>query len=517
VRRKTLLLARDRFGIKPLFYAPGRQRFAFASEINALREIPGIDLQPNRQAMYDFAALSFIPAPETFYTGIKALQPGELIIAQCLDEGIEWHTHTYHRWSIPTAPCLSIEEAVERTDALLTTAVQRQLESDVPLGTLLSGGIDSSLISALAQKTFKDELQSFNVRFGEEEYDETWAAVAVARHIGSRHKTLDMDEVPGSWTHITDLLKHVGQPFADTSLFGVHRVCQMIRRYVKVALSGDGGDEGFGGYDLYWRIVKLVRLQQLPEFAWHGASTVLPLLTRFGIVPKRYPRRLQALSGTDNTRVIQNLCCWVSEEELRNFCWDQKCLPVRRFFEPQWEHGLAPGASRLEQLFRHMAEVNVRLNLANDFLFKVDIASMKESLEVRVPMLDEELFAFGLSLPPHLKVKGRTRKRVLRAVAQRQLPPAVANKPKRGFGVPVDNWVDAEFKARVRETLLGTSSRVAEFYRPEAYRPIVEAFYNGHLCRDLSRSDIYNRVIQLLAAELALGGTSVHGPHWSPP
>jgi asparagine synthase (glutamine-hydrolysing) len=142
---------------------------------------------------------------------------------------------------------------------------------------------------------------------------------------------------------------------------------------------------------------------------------------------------------------------------------------------------------------------------------------MKESLEVRVPMLDEELFAFGLSLPPHLKVKGRTRKRVLRAVAQRQLPPAVAKKPKRGFGVPVDSWVDAEFKARVREILLGTSSRVAEFYRPEAYRPIVEAFYNGYPCRDLSRSDIYNRVIQLLAAELTLGGTSVHGPHWSPP
>ena len=373
-RTKTLLLARDRFGIKPLFYAPGCQRFAFASEINALHGVPDIDLQVNRQAMYDLAALMFIPAPETFYTGIKAVQPAELVEAQFVDNNkIVWRTHMYHRWSIPADPCLPIDNAVDRADALMATAVQRQLESDVPLGTLLSGGIDSSLVSALAQEACTDDLRSFNVRFAEKEFDETWAAVAVAEHIGSRHETLNMDEVPGSWDHITGLLRHAGQPFADTSIFAVHGLCRMMRRCVTVALSGDGGDEGFGGYNLYWRLVRVARLQGLPVLVRWGSAAALPLLSRCGIVPEHYPQRLQAFfRAADDTSVIQHMFCPMSDEELKHLCWDQDLLPVRRLFEPQWDHGLLPGASRLERLFRHLTEVNTRLHLPNDFLFEVD-------------------------------------------------------------------------------------------------------------------------------------------------
>ena len=151
----------------------------------------------------------------------------------------------------------------------------------------------------------------------------------------------------------------------------------------------------------------------------------------------------------------------------------------------------------------HTTEVNTRLVLPNDFLFKVDTASMKESLEVRVPMLDEELFAFGLSLPHRLKVNGRTCKRVLRAIAQRNLPPKVANKPKMGFGIPVDAWVNADFKARLRDVLLGPSSKLPEFFRSEAYRPVVEAFCDGHPCRGVSREGLYQRAIMLLSVQLA--------------
>jgi asparagine synthase (glutamine-hydrolysing) len=509
-RTKTLLLARDRYGIKPLFYAPGRQRIAFASEINALREVPGIDLQVNRQAIYDLVALGFIPAPETFYTGIKAVQPAELVEAQFVGDDIVWHTYTYHRWSIPADPGLILEEAVDRADALMAAAVQRQLESDVPLGSLLSGGIDSSLVSSLAQEACLDDLQSFNVRFAAEEYDETWAAVAVAEHIGSRHMTLDMDEVSGHWDHITGLLLHAGQPFADPSIFAVHGVCHLMRQHVTVALSGDGGDEGFGGYDLYWRLARVARLKRLPVLGRWGATAALPLLSRCGIVPEHYPQRLQTFFGaTDDTSIIQNMFCPMSDEELRYLCWDQELLPVRRWFEPQWDHGLLPGAPPIERLFRHLTEVNARLNLPNDFLFKVDIASMKESLEVRVPMLDEELFAFGLSLPHYLKVRGQTCKRVLRAVAQRRLPHAVAHKPKRGFGVPIDTWVDTEFKARLRDALLGTSSRLPEFYRPEVYRPMVEAFCTGHPYSSNSHYDLYRWIILFLSVQLALGKMSV--------
>src|SRR5262249_34369298 len=244
-RSRTLILARDRFGIKPLFYAPGKEWLAFASEIRALLELPEIDTRPDRQAIYDFAALFYIPAPETFYTGIRALQPGEMLEAR-LANGLSWTTRSYHRWSINPDPALTLKQATDRGDALLTNAVRRQIESDVPLGTLLSGGIDSSLVSAAAQNALNDGLRTFNVRFSENGYDETWAAIEVAKHIGSCHETLEIEDKQGTWEHVTALLLHSGQPFADTSFFAVNAVCKLMRRHVTVALSGDGGDEAFG-------------------------------------------------------------------------------------------------------------------------------------------------------------------------------------------------------------------------------------------------------------------------------
>jgi asparagine synthase (glutamine-hydrolysing) len=504
-RNQRLFLARDRFGIKPLFYAPANQRLAFASEIKALLELPGVDDRPDRQAVYDFTGLFYIPAPETFYTGIRALQPGEILEARLDTHGVSWKTRTYHQWAITPDPTITLDQAVDRADALVTAAVRRQIESDVPLGALLSGGIDSSLVSAAAQKVADREVRTFNVRFSEKEYDETWAARAVADHIGCHHKTLDMDGIKGTWEHITDLLQHAGQPFADTSLFAVHAVCRLMRQHVTVALSGDGGDEGFGGYDYYWQIAGIAHLQTLPVPIWHGISIALTLLASFGVVPRHWLQRFRELAGADDTAIIQNLFSWIREEEQsRLWIEDQKVLPIRRLFEPAWEYRLPPYASQVERLSAYATEASIRLTLPNDYLFKVDTASMKESLEVRVPMLDEELFAFGLSLPHRLKVKGRTGKRVLRAVAHRRLPRAVACKPKWGFGIPVDTWVDTDFKDRLRESLLGSSSRLPEFFRPTAYRPLVEAFCEGQPYHGISRQGLYQRAIMLLSVQLTM-------------
>jgi asparagine synthase (glutamine-hydrolysing) len=503
-RTRTLLLARDRFGIKPLFYAPVTERLMFASEIRALLALPGIDDRPDRQAIYDFAALFYIPAPETFYTGIRALQPGEMLEARLHADGVSWQTRTYHRWTIAPDPTITLDQAAERAEALVMAAVRPQMESDVPLGALLSGGIDSSLVSVAAQAALSSRLRTFNVQFAETEYDETWAAVAVAQHIHSQHETLDMENGQGTWDYITDLLMHAGQPFADTSLFPVHAVCRLMRQHVTVALSGDGGDEGFGGYQHYLQMAKIAHWQALPAPVWRGAFRVLAPLANLQVVPQRFPQRLRDFAGADNTAVIQNLLCWVRDHEHRQLCWDTDVLPVRRWFEPRWEYHLPPKASRLEQLFAHITEAGFRLTLANDYLFKVDIASMKESLEVRVPMLDEDLFAFGLSLPHGLKANGQTCKRVLRAVAQRWLPPPVANKPKWGFGIPVDGWVDTAFKMRLKDTLLGPTSRLPDCFRPEAYRPIVEAFCTDRACPHISRQGLYQRAIMLLAVHLAL-------------
>jgi asparagine synthase (glutamine-hydrolysing) len=511
-RTRTLVLVRDRFGIKPLFYAPGKDRLAFASEIRALLELPGIDDRPDRQAIYDFAALFCIPAPETFYLGIRALQPGEMLEAQLDTDGVSWKTRTYHRWSGAPNPTLTLEQATDRADELVKTAVHRQMESEVPLGSLLSGGIDSSLVSVAAQAALNGGLRTFNVSFSEKEYDETWAAVAVAKNIGSYHQTLDMDGVRGTWDHVTGLLRHAGQPFADTSLFAANAICRLMRRHVTVALSGDGGDEGFAGYDIFWRIARIASLQRLSPPVWRAAAIALVPLARFGVVRNSLPQRIRDLTNADDTAIIQTLLCWVREEEHKKLCRIADTLPVRRFFEPEWEHHLPSGATRLERLSAHATEVNTRLVLPNDFLFKVDTASMRESLEVRVPMLDEDLFAFGLSLPHRLKVEGRTCKRVLRALAERRLPRAVANKPKWGFGIPIDSWVDADFKVRLKETLLGPGSHLPEFFRPQAYRPIINAFCEGHGYPGVSRQGLYQRAIMLLSVHLALCEQNVTAP-----
>jgi asparagine synthase (glutamine-hydrolysing) len=505
-RSRTLLLARDCFGIKPLFYAPAYNRLAFASEINALLNFPGIDARPDRQAIYDFAALFYIPAPETFYTGIRALQPGELLEARLDAHGITWKTQLYHQWAITPDPALALAQATDRADALIKGAVRRQLESDVPLGALLSGGIDSSLISAAAQEALDGGLQTFNVRFGDKAYDETWAALAVAQHIGSSHKTLHMDDIRGSWDHITSLLRHAGQPFADTSLFAVNAVCQLMRQHVTVALSGDGGDEGFGGYYRNWQLRRIARLQKCPELGLLAAATILTPLAYLGIVHGSRPLRLRELSAADDTAVMQSLFCQLHEADHRKLCKDTDLLPIRRLFEPRWEHRLPPHTSRLERLFAHATEIGTRLELPNDFLFKVDTASMRESLEVRVPMLDEELFALGLLLPHYLKVQGRAGKRVLRAVAQQQIPSKVANKPKHGFVISVNSWLNADFKAHLHDTLLGPSSTLPEFFSPEVYGPMILAFCEGRHDRNHSPQRLFRRVIMLLSVHLALEG-----------
>ena len=503
--KHNLLLARDRFGIKPLFYAPGPARLAFASEIRALLELPEINTRPDKQAIYDFAALFYIPAPETFYAGIRALQPGELLEAHLEPGCVSWRIRTYHEWKIAPNPTITLSEAVDQTDALLTASVGNEIESDVPLGTLLSGGIDSSLVSVVAQAASGGDLRTFNVSFCEKEYDETWAAVAVADYIGSKHETLAMDGVQGTWDHVTNLLLHAGQPFADTSLFPFNAVCRLMRQHVTVALSGDGGDEGFGGYDLYWQIGKVVKWQTWPTPIQRGSIALLDLLSRFRFQTERLSQRMRSLIDADDTSIILNLLCWIREDEHSQLCRDTHCLPVRRLFERQWDYRLPPVVSRLERLSAHATEVLTRLSLPNDYLFKVDTASMKESLEVRVPMLDEDLFAFGLSLPHRVKVAGRTCKRVLRELAKRRLPRVVAEKPKWGFGIPLDDWVNVDFKARLRNSLLGHSSDLPDFFRPETYRPIVEAFCDDRPCRGISRQGLYQRAIMLLSLQLALG------------
>jgi asparagine synthase (glutamine-hydrolysing) len=503
-RRGRLLLARDRFGIKPLFYAVCDGFIVFASELNALRLVPGVDLTPDPQAIADYASLLFVPAPSTLFKGIRVLEPGTMLEAT-LDEGrVVADVSRYHAWSVEQDTTLTLERAADRADELIDQAVARQLESDVPLGSLLSGGIDSSLVSRAAQVASADAGHTYNMRSSDPGYDETWAALAVADAIGSRHETLEMGEGVGTWDAVSGLLRHVGQPFADSSLFAVREVAQAMRRRVTVALSGDGGDEAFGGYDHYWQLRPIHLLRSAPTPVARLASVAALPAARAGIVRATMSQRLTQLTGADDATTLATIFTWIRPEEQRSLLADSGSIaPVARLFEPTWGYSSA-SSSKLERLAAGAVEANVRLVLPDDYLFKVDAGSMRESLEVRVPMLDEDLVDFGLRLPLALRAGRRTSKVVLREVARRRLPPAVARKPKQGFTVPVDRWVDVSFKERLRERLTDPASPVADVFRRDTYLPWVEAFAGDRSVPGISRGGLYQRALMLLSLDLSL-------------
>ena len=508
-QRRRLILVRDRFGIKPLFYASGKDRFVFASEIGALKDLPNVDIGLDRQALYDFTALSYIPAPETFYSGIRALEPGQMLDVVLDSGGISCSSRRYHSWKIAPDPDMTLNHATDRAEELITIAVQRQLESDVSLGALLSGGIDSSLVSAAAQVASHGELRTFNVRFSDKQYDETWAAVAVARHIGSRHQTLSLGESGGTWEEITSLLAHCGQPFADTSVFAVQAICREMRKEVTVALCGDGGDEGFAGYYFYWMVERIAGWLKWPEPVLRAGSYVAALASRFRMVSPSFAGNLRGYGAASDAEIVQSLAAWLDTRQHARLVRDQGHEPVERHFRQQWQNDLGPRPDRIETLSALAAEFNIRLGLPNDLLFKTDIASMRVGLEIRVPLLDEDLIDFALSLPRQFKVRGKEGKLVLRKLATEQLPAEVAAKPKHGFAVPVDTWVDDDFRRKLGSLLLGPRSVLPEFYEPAVYRPWLEAFVTRGQHPEVNRAGMYYRAIMLLAMQMSLAPDSV--------
>lgn len=502
LRKNSLLLARDRFGIKPLFFARENNFFAFASDINALKKIPQVDTSPDEQAIYDYIAFLNVPAPLTFYKGIRVLLPGTHIE---VDAGLQFKTSRYHHFDYEPDGNISLEEAVEQANKLINLGVKKQLESDVPLGSLLSGGIDSSLVSLYAQKNTSFPIKTFNVKFPETSYDETWAALAVANFIKSEHQTLLMDFEQGNWEHITKLLRQAGQPFSDTSLFGVNGVSALMKKHVTVALSGDGGDEGFGGYTLYHEIDKIIRFKNIPSFIRN------PMGFLFRIFPFSNPRISQIRRGfdhfnnVDETGILQNIFCWIRPlDQEKLWIGSKSLLSSRRYFETSWQFASSLPIPKLHQFSVATTKINTELILPNDFLFKVDTASMKESLEVRVPLLDEDLFDFGIKLPHSLKVKGKESKYVLRELSRRILPDEVANKPKQGFGIPVDTWVTTEFKQKTKAYLLRPNAGIKEILNPVIYEPWIKSFCENREMVNLSRAGLYQRIIMLLALELHL-------------
>jgi asparagine synthase (glutamine-hydrolysing) len=410
--------------------------------------------------------------------------------------------------AVPRARTLA--EVVDEAEARLLDAVEAQSIADVPVAALLSGGIDSSLIVAAYARARKAHPKTFTVTFPDAAYDESDVAGAVARRYETDHHALRIGDAALEPEAIFALLEHFDQPFADTSLFAVHAVSRAIReRGIICTLSGDGGDEAFGGYASFWRASSLVRLGRLPGIA----STALE---RIGKLAAPYTRdvgrqvakavRFARAGVGDSRRLLAGLANYLDEGQKRELVRAEAragLLPAERLY---FAHD-PPGTLDLETLSSRITENYFALALPSDMLRKVDMMSMAASIEVRVPMLDESLVATGLSLPHALKTSRGSGKLVLRALAARWLPDSVVNHPKHGFGVPLDRMVSSRFHAAVADLLTGPESRTRGVLSPaivETWLALFRGAAAGHRGGTISRGGLYQRIFFLLALELFL-------------
>ena len=513
--RRRLLLARDRYGVKPLFYAEQDGEWLFASEIKAIVARRGFVPRLDRQACYDFLGLGYVPEPATGFANIQALPPaGVLTIGP---EGAR--RERYDRVVAAPQPERRLDDAVEQLADRLVAAVRRQSVADVPVAALLSGGIDSSLVVATHERAGLGPTTTFNVRFPDKRHDETPAALAAAAHYHTRHHTIDLADSALSADALCGLLRHFDQPFADTSLVPMYWISRAVRdRGIICTLSGDGGDEVFGGYACFWRANHLMRAAALPAWMRGVTRRATGLLARGTNNWARQVGKALTLAEAGRSssgQLLAGLANYLSEGQKAELVLSEArdgLLPAYRLYD-----GDSPAAAPdLEELSRRMTEKWFRVSLPSDMLRKVDMMSMRASIEVRVPLLDEDVVALGLGLPHRLKTDGRTAKLVLRSLARRWLPPEVAGHPKHGFTIPLDVMVGPEVHTALADVLLSARARTRCAVDERLVRKWLHDFasprpQNGSGGGAISREGLHQRVFTLLALELWLGD---HGLSW---
>ena len=445
-QRQQLFLARDRVGKKPLNYAVTKTGLAFCSELQPISRHPGVDNGMDLEALELYLQLQFIPAPWTIYRGIRKLPPAHYAVYDHDGLKIEQYWEVDYRDKIQ----ISESDALDALEEKLTEAVRLRMIADVPLGALLSGGVDSSVVVALMAKLNKEPVNTFSIGFSEEAFNE----LPFAQQAADRCRTLHHPEiVKGEVEHLLPkLARHYGEPFADSSAVPSFFVSTTARRHVTVALNGDGGDELLGGYPRYW----------LPKSAL-CASALLGGWMSPAQLAKLAPRLLEAKAIP--LRAVRKLLKQYANPELRSVLmfaafWND---PMRRELLPNGSDRLLPDWRRgwLEQAFAHadnpvdrMLWMDNHTYLPGDLLVKMDIASMHCGLETRSPLLDHEVIEFCAKLPVQYKVKDRVGKYLLKKLAERYFPSEFVHRRKMGFGIPLGDWLRGPLRNALRETLL---------------------------------------------------------------
>ena len=459
-----LWLARDRFGEKPLYYGIHQGALLFASELKALRAVPGFEPDIDRQALAEYFRWTNVPAPMTIFEGVNKLPPAHFLRF----EGSFGETQPQPYWSAfevarAEPPLSDGVDAVDLLGEVLDRAVGAQMVSDVPLGAFLSGGVDSSSVVAAMQRQSSVPVRTFTIGFSEPAYDESGYAAEVAAALGTDHTELVVSP-DDAMRVIPDLPRIYDEPFADSSQIPTFLVSRMAREHVTVALSGDGGDELFGGYDRYRQIERLERIrdclpvgvrrvfgsavEHMPIQTWDRLGSALPrplvpsgLRHRTGHRMHKVARLLTAADAPDVYASLMSVETGAGGLVLG----DDDAPPAFGGVPTEQLTGLKP--------FERAMLIDALTYLPGDLLTKVDRASMAVSLEVRVPFLDPDLFAFAWSLSREHRVRNGQGKWVLRELLRRSLPDHLIDRPKMGFGVPVGQWLRGPLRSWADELL----------------------------------------------------------------
>jgi asparagine synthase (glutamine-hydrolysing) len=471
-------LVRDWFGEKPLYWGLAGGRLVFASEVAALFCHPAFaGVGPDPQAAYALLLFEYLPGTASGWCGIEKLEPGTVLTFA------EGRVTRERYWRPPCEPRAAGEaEAVERLDELLRRAVRQQVVADVPVGVFLSGGVDSSLVTALATEAAPD-LTAFTVKVGgpglDDSFDETPHAVAVARHLGVRHEVVELGEA--DLLDAFDALgEHLAEPLADSSLLPTYLVCRAARRLMTVALGGDGADELFAGYPNFavQRFAPLMRL--LPTAlgrALGGAVAALPGGAGYMNPHFLLGQLSQGFGAATPRQSFLWMAPW-SAERLAAL-WRPCALPegaLAAAFQPIDRHAAeAAGLAPVDLLLR----LFLLTYLPEDILTKTDRAAMFNSLEVRAPFLDRRFAEYALSLPTGMKLRGRTRKYILKRLADRCLPPAIVARKKHGFAVPIGALLRTLFRERCRDVLCSRSNPVADWFEPARIAALLDEHQSG--------------------------------------
>ncbi len=444
---KKLYLARDRFGEKPLYYGVVNGAFIFASELKALKLYPDFQAKINQEAVQLLLRYAYIQAPHSIYEGVFKLEPGHYL---CVDASLKINMHCY--WSALEVAMQakqhithgSFVEFVDELETRLLASVSNRCISDVPLGAFLSGGVDSSVIVAMMQKISNQPVKTFTMGFASVVYDEAPFVRSVAAHLGTEHHEFYVSE-QDALNVIPRLATIYDEPFADSSQIPTFLVSQLAKQYVTIALSGDAGDELFGGYQRYFSYDHLQRLHALP--GWLKKSFALGL--------KHIPSKVL---GSRNALKASKLSWMLQHSEQAASLYDM--LISQNYDAQNLLHDAAP-------CYMHFPEISDILNpiekmmlwdtisyLPGDILTKVDRASMAVALEARVPFLDHELFEFVWSLPLKFKIQKNSGKPLLKELLYRYVPKELIDRPKAGFGIPIHDWLRGPLKEWAQDLIV---------------------------------------------------------------